>query len=121
MSASSAPLSAQGLSALEAPPSGGASSGGSSGARDFARYLVRKLAAALLSFAVLLVVGFTIFAVLNRSYSAPYGTAAGELVLAFVAALYAGGLIWLNHLGSVPVPGRFLAEQPSDQRAGGRR
>ena len=67
------------------------------------------------------VVGFTIFAVLNRSYSAPYGTAAGELVLAFVAALYAGGLIWLNHLGSVPVPGRFLAEQPSDQRAGGRR
>jgi Flp pilus assembly protein TadB len=67
------------------------------------------------------VVGFTIFAVLNRSYSAPYGTAAGELVLAFVAALYAGGLIWLNHLGSVPVPGRFLAEQPSDQRAGVRR
>ena len=65
------------------------------------------------------VVGFTIFAVLNRSYSAPYGTAAGELVLAFVAALYAGGLIWLNHLGSVPVPGRFLAEHPSS-RAGGR-
>jgi Flp pilus assembly protein TadB len=67
------------------------------------------------------VIGFTVFAVLNRSYSAPYGTAAGEAVLAFVAALYAGGLIWLNHLGSVPVPGRFLAEQPSDQRAGGPR
>ena len=38
---------------------------------------------------------------------------------AFVAALYAGGLLWLHHLGSVPVPGRFLAEHPSD-RAGGR-
>jgi len=58
------------------------------------------------------VVGFTIFAVLNRSYSAPYGTAAGELVLAFVTALYAAGLLWLHHLGSVPVPGRFLAENP---------
>jgi Flp pilus assembly protein TadB len=59
------------------------------------------------------VAGFTIFAVLNRSYSAPYGTAAGELVLAFVAGLYAGGLLWLHHLGTVPVPGRFLAERPS--------
>ena len=64
------------------------------------------------------VAGFTIFAVVNRSYSAPYGTAAGELVLAFVAGLYAAGLLWLHHLGSVPVPGRFLAEHPS-ARAGG--
>jgi peptide/nickel transport system permease protein len=68
LSASSAPLSAQSLSALEAPPDGGApgggSSGGSSGGRDFARYLVRKLAAAVLSFAVLLVVGFTIFSLI---------------------------------------------------------
>jgi Flp pilus assembly protein TadB len=65
------------------------------------------------------VAGFTVFAVVNRSYSAPYGTAAGELVLAFVAGLYAAGLLWLHHLGSVPVPGRFLAEHPSS-RAGGR-
>jgi Flp pilus assembly protein TadB len=61
------------------------------------------------------VVGFTIFAVLNRSYSAPYGTAVGEVVLAFVAVLYAGGLAWLNHLGSVPAPGRFLADPPADR------
>jgi Flp pilus assembly protein TadB len=67
------------------------------------------------------VAGFTIFAVLNRSYSAPYGTAAGELVLAFVAGLYAGGLLWLHHLGTVPVPGRFLAEHPAarDRRSQG--
>jgi len=65
------------------------------------------------------VAGFTIFAVLNRSYSAPYGTAAGEAVLGFVATLYAGGLLWLHHLGSVPVPGRFLAEHPRDGRGRG--
>jgi len=54
--AASAPLSAQSLSALEAPPTGGASA-----ARDFADYLVRKLVAAVISLAMLLVVGFIIF------------------------------------------------------------
>jgi peptide/nickel transport system permease protein len=56
LASSSAPLSAQSLSALEVPPSGGAS-----GARDFTHYLARKLAAAVVSFLVLLVVGFIIF------------------------------------------------------------
>jgi hypothetical protein len=56
------------------------------------------------------VVGFTTFAVVNRSYSAPYGTVTGQLVLAFVAALYAGGLCWLHRLGSLSGPGRFLAD-----------
>jgi Flp pilus assembly protein TadB len=55
------------------------------------------------------VLGFTVFAVLNRAYSAPFGTLPGQLVLALVMALYAGGLAWLSRLGSVPVPGRFLA------------
>jgi peptide/nickel transport system permease protein len=55
----SAPLSAQGLSALEAPPSGGAS-----GARDFAHYLGRKLVTAVVSFIMLLVVGFIIFSLM---------------------------------------------------------
>ena len=60
----------------------------------------------------LFVLGFTVFAVLNRSYSAPYGSVPGQVVMALVTALYAGGLLWLNHLGSVPVPGRFLAADP---------
>lgn len=60
----------------------------------------------------LFVLGFTVFAVLNRSYSAPYGTLPGQVVMALVTALYAGGLLWLHHLGSVPVPGRFLAADP---------
>ncbi len=57
------------------------------------------------------VVGFTAFAVVNRSYSAPYGTVPGQVVMAIVVALYAGGLLWLHHLGAVPVPGWFLASE----------
>ena len=60
----------------------------------------------------LFVVGFTAFAAANRSYAAPYGTVPGQVVMALVMALYAGGLLWLHHLGSVPVPGRFLAPDP---------
>jgi Flp pilus assembly protein TadB len=51
---------------------------------------------------------FTGFAVLNRAYSAPFSTVPGQVVMALVAALYAGGLFWLHQLGSVPAPGRFL-------------
>jgi Flp pilus assembly protein TadB len=59
------------------------------------------------------VLGFTVFAVLNRSYAAPYGTLPGQIMMALVTAVYAGGLLWLHHLGSVPVPGRFLAARRS--------
>jgi len=58
------------------------------------------------------IAGFTLFAIFNRSYSAPYGTLAGEVVLAVVAILYAAGLGWLNKLGQIPAPGRFLDEPP---------
>jgi Flp pilus assembly protein TadB len=56
----------------------------------------------------LFVIGFTIFSVLNHSYSAPFGTATGQVVLAIVALLYAGGLTWLHRLGNLPAAGRFL-------------
>jgi peptide/nickel transport system permease protein len=59
VSSSSAPLSAQSLSAVVAPPAGGTTRG-----RDFAHYLGRKLAAAVISFAMLLVVGFVIFSLM---------------------------------------------------------
>ena len=61
----------------------------------------------------LFVLGFTVFAILNRAYSAPYGTLSGQIVMALVVALYGGGLAWLNHLGSVPTPGRFLDSDTS--------
>jgi Flp pilus assembly protein TadB len=60
---------------------------------------------------------FTLFAVLNRSYSSPYGTVAGEVVLAVVTGLYAVGLGWLYRLGSMPAPGRFLARDREQQPA----
>ena len=61
---------------------------------------------------VAFVAGFTVFAILNRSYSAPYGTVVGQVVLALVALLYAAGLGWLHRLGMLPGPGRFLAARP---------
>lgn len=61
---------------------------------------------------VVFIAGFTIFAIFNRSYSAPYGTLVGEVVLGFVAILYAAGLAWLHRLGQIPAPGRFLDEEP---------
>ena len=56
----------------------------------------------------LFVAGFTVFSVLNHSYSAPFGTLAGQVVLALVAVLYASGLAWLHRLGNLPTAGRFL-------------
>ena len=61
------------------------------------------------------VLGFTVFAMLNRTYSAPFGTGPGQIVMALVVALYAGGLGWLHHLGSLPAPGRFLAPAATAQ------
>jgi Flp pilus assembly protein TadB len=69
----------------------------------------------------LFVLGFTIFAMLNRSYSAPFGTVPGQVVMALVVVLYAGGLGWLHHLGAVPAPGRFLAPDAPGQVSPGTR
>jgi Flp pilus assembly protein TadB len=78
------------------------------------------------------IAGFTVFAIVNRSYSAPYGSVVGQTVLAVVALLYAAGLGWLHRLGAIPEPGRFLdnngqfansersvARNPSAVRPGG--
>jgi len=74
---------------------------------------------ATLRWIVAFIAGFTLFAVVNRAYSAPYGTLAGEGVLGAVAALYAAGLTWLHRLGSIPVPGRFLGAGPDPATGGG--
>ncbi|RFS81471.1 hypothetical protein D0T12_31475 [Actinomadura spongiicola] len=53
---------------------------------------------------------FVGFAMLNRTYVAPFGTPAGQLMLVLVVALYAGTVVWLHRLAS-PAPGhRFLPE-----------
>lgn len=64
------------------------------------------------------VLSFAVFAVVNKAYSAPFGTVPGQLVMAVVAALYAGGLGWLHHLGAVPIQGRFLAPVAVGKRTG---
>jgi Flp pilus assembly protein TadB len=64
---------------------------------------------------IVFITGFTLFAIVNRAYSAPYGTLAGQSVLAFVCVLYAAGLGWLHKLGTIPGPGRFLDAQPERQ------
>jgi hypothetical protein len=56
--------------------------------------------------------------VLNQAFSAPFGTPIGEVVLAMVAALYIAGLAWLQRLGSIDAPARFLASRPARQSAG---
>jgi hypothetical protein len=59
---------------------------------------------------VVFVVIFTVIAVVNRHYSAPYGTVAGRVVLAMVAGLYAFRLTpgctgWATSgAGAVPRP-----------------
>ncbi len=55
-----------------------------------------------------IVIAFTIFCVLNRSFSAPFGTPLGQAVLAVIALLYIAGLFWLQRLGNIEAPARFL-------------
>jgi Flp pilus assembly protein TadB len=60
-----------------------------------------------------IVIAFTVFCVLNKAFSAPFGTSLGELVLAMIAALYIAGLAWLQRLGTIDAPARFLGGHPA--------
>ena len=51
---------------------------------------------------------FVGFAVFNRAYVAPFGTATGQMMLVFVAALYAGTVWWLHRLASPAGDHRIL-------------
>lgn len=46
---------------------------------------------------------------LNRSYLAVYDTVEGQILLALVAAVWAGALWWLARMGNFLAPERFLA------------
>jgi Flp pilus assembly protein TadB len=56
---------------------------------------------------------YTAYLMLNRSYSAPFGTPPGQLVLAAVAGCYGGGLYWLHRLSATTGPRRFLHSDPA--------
>lgn len=51
-------------------------------------------------------------AVLNRGYLAPYGTAAGQLVLVLVGAMFAAAFVWLSRMTRPATTERFLAVTP---------
>ncbi|MGH3305317.1 MAG: type II secretion system F family protein [Streptosporangiaceae bacterium] len=65
-----------------------------------------------------IVIAFTVFCVLNRSCSAPFGTPFGQLALAVIAVLYIAGLSWLARLGNIDAPARFLASSPARPTTG---
>ena len=66
-----------------------------------------------LAWIVAFLAGYTGYLILDRSYSAPFGTPAGQAVLAVVAGCYAGGLYWLHKLSITGGPSRFLRAETS--------
>ena len=67
--------------------------------------------------------------VFSRDYVAPYSTPAGQLMLAIVLSVFAGGLMWIRAAANLTPPERFLvsvdevdrALQGGSSVAGGRR
>ena len=68
----------------------------------------------VIGFAVVVLAGIVTFA-RGSSFLDAYDTAGGQLVLAIVAVLFAGGAIWLNRLTRFARPARFLAVGDSEQ------
>lgn len=62
---------------------------------------------------------FILLMVVNRSYSAPFSTPAGQFVLAIVAGLWVMGLWWLTRLGALAGPQRFLRKDGDPPGKGG--
>ena len=66
-----------------------------------------------LAWIVAFLLSYTAYLVLRRSYSAPFGTPAGQAVLATVAGCYAGALYCLHRLSLTAGPQRFLRRSPA--------
>lgn len=48
--------------------------------------------------------------VLDRAYVAPFGTAAGQLVLAAVLVIFGGAFVWMRGLATISTEHRFLVD-----------
>lgn len=61
-------------------------------------------------------------AVLSRAYVAPYSTPVGQVVLALVLSVFAGGLVWIRQAVNLTPPERFLVgvDQVNQALTGGR-
>ncbi|MGX7828991.1 type II secretion system F family protein [Actinokineospora sp. 24-640] len=71
------------------------------------RTSVRVIVGTTLAFAVAVVL-------LNRSYMGAYDSAAGQIVLLGIGALFAAGFAWLNRIARVAQPDRFLSTADHD-------
>jgi len=54
----------------------------------------------------------TVLGLLDRNFLAPYGSAFGQLALAVIGGLFAGGFTWLSRLSQLPEPPRLLTPAP---------
>jgi Flp pilus assembly protein TadB len=71
-----------------------------------------------LAWIVAFLAGYTAYLIADRSYSAPFGTPAGQIVLAVVAGCYTGGLYWLHRLSLTAGPARFLKKEAGEPAPG---
>jgi tight adherence protein B len=69
------------------------------------RSATRRSAQIVMIFSVAVIALLT---VLNPKYVEPYGSVTGQLVLAVVAACFAGGFLWMKRLSGIDMPERFL-------------
>lgn len=76
------------------------------------RTSVRVIVGTTLAFAVAVVL-------LNRNYMGAYDSAAGQIVLLGIGALFAAGFAWLNRIARVVQPDRFLSTAANQDPATG--
>ncbi|MEV6712689.1 type II secretion system F family protein [Lentzea sp. NPDC051208] len=76
------------------------------------RTSVRVIVGTTLAFAVAVVL-------LNRNYMGAYDSAAGQIVLLGIGALFAAGFAWLNRIARVAQPDRFLSTAADQDPAAG--
>jgi Flp pilus assembly protein TadB len=75
------------------------------------RRSTRRSAQIVVGISVGLALGLGIF---DRGYVQIYSTVTGQFVLALVAALYAGGIVWMRSLARFQTPERLLAPPPTE-------
>ncbi|WP_086820248.1 type II secretion system F family protein [Allokutzneria sp. NRRL B-24872] len=80
-----------------------------SAGRARARTSIRVIVGTTLAFAVAIVL-------LNRDYLDAYDTAAGQLVLLGIGALFVVGFAWLARIARLDEPARFLTAEPTEQQ-----
>ncbi|MDA0565177.1 type II secretion system F family protein [Streptomonospora sp. S1-112] len=79
-----------------------------------ARARVRTAARIITTVTLALAVGLLLF---NPVYLEPYGSAVGQLVLAFIGTLWAAAVVWLGRLARTDVGPRVLIPPASDREA----